>query len=197
MKNEGNKKRNVLAGPTFGYTDVSPKREMWQEIANELNGEFHLKMTSSNAFEIHHTIIPHNKWKIEISVSDTRPLKFHIDFHSHQVFEMELGWESWVEKIRKRFGTREVEVGSKEFDRHYFIKSDKPHLVKEVLTKEIQECFQHQNVYSLSYSTKPGTSESELNSTIQKAPGNKEMIIELINAFKLLADNLEKARIIR
>ncbi len=36
---EENKIQPIIKGPSLGYTDNFPKREMWKEIAKELNGE--------------------------------------------------------------------------------------------------------------------------------------------------------------
>ena len=196
MENNENKLEKIVRGPTLGLTDVSVKREMWKEIADEMNGEFHIRMTSSHDIEMHNISIPYKKWKIEISVSDTRPLKFHVQFTSRQLFELELSWEDMIEKIRKKFGASDLELGTNEFDHHYIIKSDRPYVVKELLTKEIQKTFLKYNIYSLTYHSEKNSTSSELTSIIQKIPGNKEMMLDLISTFKLLIDHLEKARII-
>ena len=196
MENNENKLKKIITSPSFGVTDVSVKREIWKEIADEMNGEFHIRKTTSHDIEMHNIFIPYKKWKIEISVSDIKPLKFHVQFTSHQLFELELSWEDLIEKIRKKFGASDVELGSKEFDHHYIIKSDRPYVVKELLTMDIQKIFLKYNIYSLTYHSEKKTTSSELTSIIQKVPGNKEMIMELISTFKLLIDHLEKARII-
>jgi len=36
---EENKIQSIIKGLSLGYTDNFPKREMWKEIAKELNGE--------------------------------------------------------------------------------------------------------------------------------------------------------------
>ena len=180
-----------------GYTDVFPKREMWQEIAKELNGEFHIRLSSDNSYEMHLIEIPHENRKIEISVSDSKPLKFYILFELHQEFELYISWEDLVGKIMKKFGSKDVLVGSEEFDKHYLIKSNKPHAVKDLITREIQNAFLKYNIYSLSFQAVPKTNNAELIAVIQRTPGNKEMILELINAFKLLTDHLKQERIVR
>ena len=32
-----------MKGPSSGFTDNFPKRQMWEEIAKKLNGEFKIK----------------------------------------------------------------------------------------------------------------------------------------------------------
>lgn len=197
MEKQEYKPENIISGPSLGVTDVSVKREMWKAIAKEMHGEFHIRKTPGHEIEMHNISIPYKKWTIEISVSDTKPLKFHIRFTSHQLFELELSQEDFIEKIRKKFGAPDIELGAKEFDNHYLIKSDKPHVVKELLTKEIQNIFLKYNIYSLTYHSEKNSTVSELTSIIQKLPGNKEMILDLIGMFRLLTDHLEKAKIIR
>ena len=194
---EENNIKTIINGPSLGYTDNFPKREMWKEIAKELNGEFKIKHNSGNELEIHYTSIPYKKWTIKISVSDTRPLKFQISFSSSQDFELILSWEDFIERIIKKFGKPEIELGWKEFDKHYLIKSNRSDLVKKTLTKEIQKKLLKHNVYSISYQTDTVTRTSELISVIQRRAGEKEMIMELIEMFKLLIDNFEKSRIIK
>jgi len=191
-----NKNQTNLKGPSLGYTDNFQKREMWKEIAKELNGEFKIKHNSGHELEIHNISIPHKKWNINISVSDSRPLKFKISFSSSQDFELILSWEDFIEKILKKFRKPEIELGWKEFDNHYLIKSNRSDLVKRIITKEIQKRLLKHNVYSISYQTNASKKTADLISVIQRRAGDKQMILELIEMFKLLIDNLEKSRII-
>lgn len=179
------------------YSDVFPKREMWKEIAKELNGEFKIKYNSGHEVEIHNISIPYKKWTIKISVSDSRPLKFQISFSSSQDFDLLLSCEDFIDRIIKRFGKADIELGWKEFDKHYLIKSNRSDLVKETITKEIQKTLLKHNVYSISYQTDNATRTSELVSVIQRSAGEKEMILELLEMYKLLIDNFEKLRIIK
>jgi len=191
------KNQLIIKGPSLGYTDNLPKREMWKEIAKELNGEFKIKYNSGHELEIHNISIPHKKWNINISVSDSRPLKFQISFSSSQDFKLIISWEDFIDRIIKKFSKPEIELGWKEFDKHYLIKSNRSDLVKKTITKEIQKTLLKHDVYSISYQTDLKSRTAELVSVIQRRAGNKEMIFELIEMYKLLIDNLEKSRIIK
>jgi hypothetical protein len=186
-----------IKGPSLGYTDNFSKREMWKEIAKELNGEFKIKHNSGNELEIHNISIPFKKWNIKISVSDSRPLKFQMSFSSEQDFELILSWEDFIDRIIKKFSKPEIQIGWNEFDKHYLIKSNNSDFVKRTITRNIQELLLKHNVYSLSYQTDIKERKSELVSVIQRRAGNKEMILELIEMYKTLIDNLEKTRIIK
>ncbi len=196
-----NKKDNliqsIIKGPSLGYTNNYPNRNMWKELAIELNGNFKIKHNSGYELETHCLIVPYSKWNIEISVSDTRPLKFKISFQPNQEFELIVSLEDFIERLLKKFSKPEVEIGNKEFDNKYLIKSNRPNLVKVILTPEIQESLLKFNVYSISYQTNNKKKNSQLISVIQRLAGEKEMIIELVKTFKQLIDNLEKQKIIK
>lgn len=89
---------------THGYLDVFSKREMWKQIAEEFKGDFKIAHNSSNELEIHKLIIQYKKWVINISESDTRPLKFEIEFNSVMDYSLVLGWEDSIEKLLKNLG---------------------------------------------------------------------------------------------
>jgi len=187
----------ILKGPSLGYTDNFPKREMWKEIANEFGGEFTIKNDIGHVLEIHNISIPYKKWEIKISVSDSRPLKFLISFASGVDFELSLSWEDFIEKIIKRFSKAEIELGWKEFDHRYLIKSNRPNLVKKAITKEIQNTLLKHNVYSILYKTDNVARTAELISVIQRGAGEKDMVIELIDMYRMLIDNFEKLGIVK
>lgn len=197
MTKEKNIIQTIINGPSLGYTDNFPKRAMWEEIAKELNGEFKIKHNPGHVVEIHNILIPHKKWNINISVSDSRPLKFQISFSASQEFEMILSWEDFIERIFKKFSKPGIVLGWKEFDKHYLVKSNRSDLVKRTITIEIQKSLLKHNVYSISYHTDKKLRTAELISVIQRKAGNKEMILELIEMYKILIDNFKKARIIK
>jgi hypothetical protein len=197
IKKDENKIQKIIKGPSLGVTDNFPKRQMWKEIAKEQNGEFKIKSDSSHTIEIHNISIPHKKWNIDISVSDTRPLKFRISFSSSQDFKLTISWEDFIERIIKRFSKPEIELGWKEFDKRYLIKSNRSDFVKRIFSHEIQKLMLKHNIYSISYQTDTKTKKAELISVIQRQAGEKDMIVELIEMFKQLIDNIEKLRIIK
>ena len=197
MSKRKDRDKSILKEPSYGYTDNFPKREMWREIAKDFKGEFKIKHNSGNELEIHTVSIPYKNRNITVSVSDSRPLKFEISFLSSRDFNLILSWEDFIDKIIKKFSKPEIQLGEKEFDTYYFIKSNNSDWVKKVLTKEIQKTLLKYNVYSVSYQTDSSKRTAELISVIQRKAGNKKMIFELIEMFKLLIDNLEKSGIIR
>lgn len=195
MGNDDSKK--WIKDPDLGYSDVFSKREMWEEIAKEQKGELIIKLTSGKVIEIHNLIIPYKNFRIEISASDSRPLKFQLNFQTYQDFEMIISWEDVIERILKKFGKAETEMGWEEFDKHYIIKTNNSGLLREILTRKIQQTLLKYNVYSLSYLTDKKKNTATLLIVIERNIGDKAMILELIEMFKELVDNLIKSNLIK
>lgn len=182
--------------PSLGYTDNFPNRQMWQEIANEFHGEFRISHDTGGELEIHNTLIPYERWEIRISVSDSRPLKFQVNFAASQEFDLVMSWEDTVGKVLKVFQKPEVTLGWKEFDNKYLIKTNRSDLTKDILTRSIQETILKYNIYSISYQTDKKARTAELISVIQRGTRNKEMVTELIAMHTVLINNLVKSRVI-
>lgn len=186
-----------IKGLSLSVTDNFPKRQMWEEIAKEHNGEFKIKFDSSHVLETHNISIPHKKWSIQISVSDTHPLKFQISFTSLHDFKLIISEEDFIERIIKLFSKPEIELGWKEFDKQYLIKSNRSDFVKKMFSKEIQKTMLKHTIYSISYQTNAKTKKAEMLSVIQRQVGEKDSIRELIELFKQLIDSMDKLRIIK
>ena len=186
-----------IISTSLGYTDNFPKRALWKEIVEIYNGEFKVFYNSGQELERHKVTIPYKKWEIIISVSDTRPLKFSTVFSYNQEFEFFLSWEGIIEKIAKKFGKKEFEFGWKDFDNHYLIEGSNEEYVKQVITQKVQKIILKNNIYSISYQTDLNSRSSELLGVIQRQAGEKELIIEIIEMYKLMIDNLNKKNIIK
>ena len=182
---------------TKGYLDVYSKREMWDQIAKELNGEFRVGFNSGHEIEIHRLFIPYKNWELKISESDTRPLKFEIDFSCRADFDLIIGWEDSIDKLLKRFGKREIQIGNEEFDNYYLIKSRFPNQTIKFFSQEIIDYLLSLNVYSISYQTNILKNTSNLISVISRTIDDKETIIELIQLFKCIIDRLEELNILQ
>jgi len=196
MKRKEKNNKTTIIVPTYGFTNNFRNREMWKEIADEYSGGFRIKHTSGYELEIHNNSIPYKKWNINISISDTKPLKFLINFSSKKDFELTISLKDFIERIIEKFSKSDIELGWIEFDKHYLIQSNCSELVKTTITNEIQKNMLMHNVYSLSYQTAPGRETAEMISVIRRRVGNKKMIIELIEMYKLLIDNFENSGII-
>jgi len=187
----------LTSRPTHGYSSILPKRDMWAEVAESVGGEFKVVFTKNHDIEIHRITIPHKDWELEISHSESRPLKFKAAFDSSQDLEMIITWEDVIERFFKRFRKPEVQLGWAAFDRYYLIKTNRSDLVKKVITSDIQKSFLKHNIYSLSYTNDQKSRKSEFISVISRTAGDTETNIELIEVFKHIIDNLASARVIK
>lgn len=187
----------LKGGRTYGITDNYPKRKLWEEIANDLDGEFKVSFTAAHDVEIHNITLPYKEWKISISVSDTRPLKFNITFKSNQNFELSVSRADWVERVIRKFSKHRIKVGWGKFDNHYLIKSNRSDLVNKVITLKMQESLLKHNIYTISFQTNTDSKTSELTSIIQRRVGEKDDTLDLINMYKALIDNLKEAQVIK
>ena len=133
---------------------------------------------------------------IKISVSDTRPLKFKINFTGRQDFELIISWEGIVEKILKKLGKKEIEVGWKEFDDKYLIQTNNSALARKVLSRNIQESIFNHNIYSISIQFDNKTKAMELLNVIQRQVSTHDHAKELIELHLKIIDSLELANII-
>ncbi|MFA9372383.1 MAG: hypothetical protein ACERIH_11800 [Labilibaculum antarcticum] len=111
-------------------------------------------------------------------------------------FDLMLSWEDFMERILKKFGKPEIEVGSHEFDKRYLIKSSQAGLARQLLEPKFQKSLLDYNVYSLSYETIAELKKAELLTVIQRRAGSKDFIVGLINMHIFLIDSLVNLKII-
>ena len=195
-KGKNNILKQAFVTCTQGYLDVSYKRDLWRNIATETNGFFSIRHNSGYELEMLKIELIYNNIKIEITESDTRPLKFEINFQSSIDYNLIIGWEDSIEKILKKLGKREIELGYPDFDEHYLVQSKDYNTTIKFLTQNITRDILKQNMYSLSYSTENGTNKSKLMTVISRVVNDKKTFEDLIVLHKKIIDRLEKLKII-
>lgn len=196
MNQEDNPAGRKMKSPSMGYTDVFHNRELWTEMAQEVNGEFKVHLTAGNILESHTLSVPYKKWKIVLSISDAKPLKTTVSFIPLLNFEMVLGREDFTDRILKKLGRQDIVVGWNSFDEIFMIRSNKPDICKAVLTSGIQQLLLKLSVYSLSFQSDIKNHMAELTGVIQRTAANKKTIFGIIELFQLLTDQLEKLKIV-
>lgn len=184
--------KHTFVTQTHGYLDVFQKRELWRQIGNDFKGQFKISHNSGNELESLRLIIPYRKYEIILSESDTRPLKFEIEFESLLAYKLIIGWEDSIEKILKQLGKKEIEVGNEKFDKHYLIKSNNADKTINLFSDEIIDYFLKYNVYSLSFITDKKTKQSKLTSVISRTVDDKKTIEDLIMLHIKLIDKLKE-----
>jgi len=195
-----NKKDNLLkhtiVTQSHGYIDILPKQELWRQIETDFKGEFKISHNSGSELQIFRLSIPYQQYEIKLSESDSRPMKFEIEFNSSLDYELILGREDSIEKILKRLGKKEIEIGNKKFDDHYLIQSKDTDKTINLFSEEITELLLKYSVYSLSYLTDKKQGKSKLRSTINRTIDDKKAIAELIILHEKIIDKLKEQMII-
>ncbi|MDX9696890.1 MAG: hypothetical protein RBT49_13955 [Bacteroidales bacterium] len=188
--------KQTFVTQTLGYKDVSTKRDIWSKIGKELNGDFKIVHNSGNETEKLILTIPHNNYVFKLSESDTRPLKFEIDFDSILDYELVLSWEDGFDKLLKRFGLTDIKIGNEKFDNRYLIKSKDSDKTINFFTSEIITGLLKHDVYSVSYQTDRKNKKAKLLSTISRTITDKSTILELIELHKAMIEKLKDLHII-
>lgn len=188
--------KQTFVTQTLGYKDVSTKRDIWSKIGKELNGDFKIVHNSGNETEKLILTIPHKNYVIKLSESDTRPLKFEIDFDSILDYELVLSWEDGFDKFLKCFGITDIKIGNEKFDNRYLIKSKDSGKTINFFTSEIITSLLRHDVYSVSYQTNRKNKKAKLLSTISRTITDKSAIVELIDLHRIMIDKFKDLHII-
>ena len=188
--------KQTFVTQTLGYKDVSIKREIWSQIGKELNGDFKIVHNSGNETEKLILTIPYYNYVIKLSESDTRPLKFEIDFDSMLDYELVMSWEDGFDKFLKCFGITDIKIGNEKFDNRYLIKSKDSGKTINFFTSEIITSLLKHDVYSVSYQTNRKNKKAKLLSTISRTITDKSAIVELIDLHRNMIDKLKDLHII-
>jgi len=181
---------------TNGYLDIFPKRRLWKQISKDFNGEFKVFHTAGKIIEALSLHIPYEKYEIVMTESDTRPLRFEISFNKKLDYNLTISWEDSIERLLKKIGKREIEIGNKEFDDHYLIQSPDYDKTIKLLSNEITAYMLKYNVYAVSYATNAKKGTSKFLSTISRTIETESAYTDLINMHFRLIDSLKMMNLI-
>jgi hypothetical protein len=180
---------------TSGYVDVTAKEELFREIAAIAGGTFSKSHNPGNVLSTLRITIPYKKWEILLTESDTRPLKFQVCFESLRDYELIIGIEDIFDKILKRLGKKEIEIGDEVFDNQYLIHSNDLVLTGMLLNVDTRSKILKHSVYNISYLTDNKRKKSELMSVISRTIEDKETYLDLVKLHQSLIDNLVELKI--
>ena len=175
---------------------MSAKTELFKEISAMLGGVFSISHNPGNVLSTLRIAIPYKKWEIILTESDTRPLKFQVGFEPLHDYELIIGIEDFFDKIIKRLGKPEIEVGDEAFDNQYLIHSNDPVLTRKLLNNDARSKILKHSLYNISYLTDNKRKRSELTSVISRTIEDKEAYLDLVTLHQMLIDSLSGLRII-
>lgn len=181
---------------TSGYLDVTAKAELFREISALTGGVFSKSHNPGNVLTTLRMVIPYKKWEIRLTESDTRPLKIQVGFESLLDYELILSVEDSIDKILKKLGKREIEIGDGAFDSHYLIHGNDPTLTVKLLNESIRQLILKQGLYNLSYLTDKKSKKSELITVVSRTLDEKEAYLDLVSVHQALIDRLLELGII-
>jgi hypothetical protein len=196
-----NKKESILSEiyitQTKGYSNVYPKRDIWKETSEEFNGVFRISHNSGNELEKLSIKIPYKNTEINLSESDTKPLKFEIAFAYSLEYELLIYKEDLFERFLKKLGRKEIEINNKLFDEQYIIKSSHTDKTLELLTLDISEEILKIDIHSISLTINKKKMLGNLTTVVSRLINDKKTIIDLIELHKKLIDRLIEISIIK
>lgn len=181
---------------TSGYLDVIAKEELFKEISSISGGVLSKSHNPGNVLSTLRIAIPYKKWEIILTESDTRPLKFQVGFEPLHDYELIIGIEDAFDKILKKFGKAEIEVGDKVFDNQYLIHSSDPVLTGKLLNDNTRNKILKHSLYNISYLTDNKRKRSELTSVVSRTIEDKETYLDLISLHQMLIDSLAELKVI-
>lgn len=139
--------------------------ETYKLMAEKYNGKFKHIMTKGPAiidpvnnkarrFELK---IPLKGSNMIFSTSEHHHFKMEYIFRKQMDFELHIYPEDYIEKISKLFGMKELEIGNREFDNKYIIKTNHPDAAAIILDQTVQKFMNRFKLYSFYLSSEEGS----------------------------------------
>ena len=111
-------------------------------------------------------------------------------------YELVLGQEDSIDKLLKKFGKKEIEIGNTAFDNQYLIESKDHQNTTQLFTAEIVDLLLKYNVYSIAYSANLKKRTSNLISVVNRVTADRKSMDDLIHLYMKIIDRLEVLKIV-
>ncbi len=176
-----------------GYGDVFPKRNFWRNISEKYKGKFSIKHTSSYVHETLKLILPIYHISLEITESDTKPLKFYFETKFNKQFEFNIYKEDGIDKFLKLLGKKEIDVNNEEFNKKHFLQSNNINLFKKLFNDpELTAFIKKYNIYSFVCKYNNKTKMHEFKSVINFGINDEDSLEEIIQIHFSIISKLKK-----
>jgi hypothetical protein len=180
------------------YKDVIKKIEVWQDLESTYSGKLRIKRTKTDHLITLILNVLYKDHEIILTESDTKPLKFEVEFQLNTDFEFVLGPQDSIERILKVFGKQDVMIGNAEFDKKYMIQSSNPELVKRVLHPiSINQGILKHKLSSISLQYQKKTELSKLLLVKDRNTKSGEVVSNIIQLMCTIIDSMDKNQIIK
>jgi len=183
---------------THGFVDISKKRDFWKELSDEFNGVFTIKHNVSSDLERLILQIPYKNYIIELTESDTHPLKAECILKANCEFEFIISYEDTIEKLLKLFGQQDIEIGDKLFDDRYLIKEKNTNFIGNILSgNEIKTILLKNNVFSFSCNFQKNDNTLQLSGLVSRTINSKAELSEIYKLFCLTIDKMTELDLLK
>lgn len=175
------------------------KESIWKNFSKQLGGIY----IEGQYGQLDGTLVSYDGWNIKFDYYDLYSGKFSsrftrvfVSINSLDNFRFEVYNNGAIRSIEKIFGAQDIEIGIKEFDNKYILKSNDGFKLKKLLqNQEIRKLIQSQKEVNIEISNYRGiwekeVDELELSFFVQGEIKSIEILISLLNLFKLILDNL-------
>lgn len=175
------------------------KENIWKSFSEQAGGIFF----EGQYGMLDGTIITYKNWKIVFDYYDLYSGKFNERFTrvfvpivSLDDFKFEIYNNGIIRSIEKIFGTQDIEIGIKEFDKQFILKTNNGFKLKKLLlNQQIRQLLEIQKEVNFEISNYEGiwekeTESLELSFFVKGEIKSIETLNSLLDIFKLVLDNL-------
>ena len=162
-----------------------------------MNGVLKVTHTISRDLEGLILQIPYQHYMIELSESDTHPLKIRCTLGAKRDVGFMISYEDTLEKLLKLFGQQDIEVGDKAFDSKYLIKEENSEFVGHLLSEEgIKTILLKNNVFSFQCNYQKKENTLLLSALVSRTVNSKAELSELVRLFCMTIDKMQEQDLI-
>lgn len=140
--------KNIFIYRTFGISDISKMKEIWEQASIKYNGSFAVIYDNSISLQKFEMKIIYKESQILISESDTKPLKFEFEFFSEVNYNLEVLLSDFLSKLCNKIFNKSLKIKHK-YQNKYLVKSNNFNKTSEILSAEVFESIYKHKVNSI------------------------------------------------
>jgi hypothetical protein len=182
----------------YTYFDIFTKKEIWQELAKIVDGNFEIISTKSydlNSFKLDFI---YKSINIDLFETDTKPLKINFNFKLNEPFEFSITLEDYLDRLMKFFGRKELEIHQADFDNKYFIQTNNTEQVKSLFEiKELSDLILKNDIYGIHCSIDKELEQTKIITIANRNVDKLEQLVSLVKVQQLLIDRFYENDLIK
>ncbi|MCT4636504.1 MAG: hypothetical protein N4A72_02250 [Bacteroidales bacterium] len=191
----------------FSIDELNNVIDIWEKISEEYNGKLEILKTKVDARSPERQLmdkenkdwlytyvfyklvitIPHNGEDITITTSESRPPIFEFPV-AKAPLQFSVSNEDYVDKILKLFGSDELQIGDKEFDKKYLLETDNKIKLSSFLDSKIRDWLSTISICYFDLNTPKSKNKLSIHCTINEL--SADSICESVDMFKYCINRL-------